>query len=51
MIVLGLWSPFTPAPADGTVYGTHPVEYTSKSAAALHADYPCLSFGTLSTLH
>lgn len=52
MIVFGLWSLFTSAPAGGTVPGTHPVEYTLKSAAALHADYPChLSFGTFSTLY
>lgn len=41
MIVFGLWRQFMSAPADGTVPGVHPEEYTLKSATALHADYPC----------
>lgn len=40
------------APADGSVPGTYPVEYTLKSATALHAVCPCcLSLGAFSTLH
>lgn len=54
MIIFVLWSPFVSAPADRTVPGTHPLEYTLKSAAALsimQIIHCCLSFGTFSTLH
>lgn len=42
MIIFVLWSPFVSAPADRTVPGTHPVEYTLKECCSTlyDADYP-----------